>query len=38
MLALDDAHVIRQELARGRKRYRLVDPFLAEWLAVSQGG
>lgn len=38
LLALDDAHVIRQEMAQGRSRYRLVDPFLAEWLAVSQGG
>ena len=34
--ALEEAHVVRVEASLGQSRYRLVDPFLAEWLAVSQ--
>lgn len=34
--ALEEAHVIRVEPSLGQSRYRLVDPFIAEWIAVSQ--
>jgi len=34
--SLEDAHVVRVDASMGQSRYRLVDPFLAEWLAVSQ--
>ena len=34
--ALEQAHVVRVEASPGRSRYRLIDPFLAEWLAASQ--
>ncbi|MGQ0560804.1 MAG: AAA family ATPase [Gemmatimonadota bacterium] len=34
--ALEEAHVIRVEAELGQSRYRLVDPFLAEWIGVSQ--
>lgn len=36
LTALEDRHLIRQETAAGRTRYRLVDPFFAPWLRVFQ--
>jgi hypothetical protein len=38
LLALEQAQVVRMEASLGESRYRLVDPFLAEWIAVSQVG
>lgn len=37
LTALQKAHLVRTEAARGETRYRLVDPFFADWLRVSQG-
>lgn len=36
--ALEEAHVVRVEASLGQRRYRLVDPFIAEWVAASQAG
>lgn len=35
LAALEDRHLLRRDAATGG-RYRLVDPFLAAWLAVAQ--
>lgn len=37
LTALQRAHLVRTEAAQGETRYRLVDPFFADWLRVSQG-
>jgi uncharacterized protein len=34
--ALEEGHIVRPETSLGHTRYRLVDPFLPVWLAVSQ--
>jgi AAA+ ATPase superfamily predicted ATPase len=34
--SLEKAHLVRAEQDRGQVRYRLVDPFVAAWLAESQ--
>ncbi|HLU25356.1 MAG TPA: ATP-binding protein [Longimicrobiales bacterium] len=34
--ALENRHLVRQEPAAGKSRYRLVDPFMAVWLELAQ--